>query len=438
MASSPPSDESDPWVILRTVPRVAVHTWDRDLSFDLVDPPRLSFLTVSTRVSPARPRGTTSSVIRLPRIVSADLSASLFLTLTPTPHPTASSSSAATDICCFVLDAASSTSHRVPDPAPGFARSPFGIIAAPDGASFMVVGLRCPIGNDRGSLHCFSSRTGGWVTKDVNNPRPHRTWTFSDVIAHDGKLWWVDSTPSTTKGLLYCDPFADQPSMSFVPFPTHVTAVEARAKATAYDYVQVADGKLRWVHVLCDLDETVDEAPVLNGAPLLSIYALLGGVDGGGGGYRLDFELLPHWRGDFSFCFIWESDTFKAAEMPKVEQPVLALIDPNDTDLLYFFLGGYIFGFDIFKRVVLGYAPHGIADPHASSSSSLLAWKLPPALAAPAARRYVLMICSISFRLRSDQSISSLFQFPFYFCLCSALLCLCLCLCRCRCCDMLY
>jgi hypothetical protein len=432
MASSPPSDESDPWVILRTVLRV--HTWDRDLFFELVDPPRLSFLTVSTRVSPARPpplaRRGTSSVIRHPRILSADLSASLFLTVTPTPHPpaaaptTASSSSArtsaATDICCFVLDAASCTSHRIPDPAPGFAR--FGVIAAPDGASFMVVGLRCPIGNDRASLHCFSSRTGGWVTKDVNNPRPHRTWTFSDVIAHDGKLWWVDTTATTTKGLLYCDPFADQPSMSFVPFPNHVTAMEARAKATAYDYVQVADGRLRWVHVLCDLDETEDGAPILNGAPLLSIYVVLGGDDDG---YRLDFELLPHWRGDFSFCFIWESDTFKATEMPKYEQPVLALIDPNDTDLLYFFLGDYLFGFDIWKHVVLGYAPHGMDDPDVSSPSSLLAWKLPPALAAPAARRYCIDLfynppSSISFRLRSDQSISSLLQFPFYFCLCSA------------------
>ena len=245
----------------------------------------------------------------------------------------------------------------------------------------MVVGLRCPIGNDRASLHCFSSRTGVWVTKDVNNQRPHRTWTFSNVIAHDGKLWWVDTTATTTKGLLYCDPFADQPSMSFVPFPNHVTAVEARAKASAYDYVQVADGTLRWVHVLCDLDETEDGAPILNGAPLLSIYAVLGGDDGSG--YRLDFELLPHWRGDFSFCFIWESDTFKAAEMPKYEQPVLALIDPNDTDLLNFLLGDYLFGFDIRMHVVLGYGPHDMADPDVF-----------------------------------DQSISSLFQLPFYFCLC--------------------
>ena len=66
---------------------------------------------------------------------------------------------------------------------------------------------------------------------------------------------------------------------------------------------------------------------------------------------------------------------------------MLALIDPNDIDLLYFFLGDYLFGFDIRKHVVLGYAPHGMDDPDVSSSS-LLAWKLPPALAAPAARRY--------------------------------------------------
>ncbi|CAD6233741.1 unnamed protein product [Miscanthus lutarioriparius] len=347
-----PSEPPRPsWVILGAIPRVSAAAAADNPSIDLAAPPRVSLLTIPEHIfmdkgrakgptspsagSPTSPatssstptptprqlkRRRTSSVIRHPRILSADL----FLTVTPTPHPTASSSSAATDVCCFVLDAASCTSHRVPDPdpAPGFAR--FGVIAAPDGASFMVVGLRCPIGNDRASLHCFLSRTGGWVTKDVNNPRPHRAWTLSDVIAHDGKLWWVDTSSSTTKGLLYCDPFADQPSMSFVPFPNHVTAVEARAKATAYDYVQVADGTLRWVLVLCDLDETADDD-----------------------GYRLELEVLPHWRGDFSLCFIWESDSFKTTEMPKDEQPVVALIDPNDTDLLYFFFGDYLFGFDI-------------------------------------------------------------------------------------------
>jgi len=97
----------------------------------------------------------------------------------------------------------------------------------------------------------------------------------------------------------------------------------------------------------------------------------------------LELEVLPHWRGDFSLCFIWESDSFKATEVPKDEQPVVALIDPNDTDLLYFFFGDYLFGFDIRKHVVLGYAPHSMADPDVS-----------------------------------DQSISSLFQLPFYFCLC--------------------
>jgi hypothetical protein len=169
--------------------------------------------------------------------------------------------------------------------------------------------------------------------------------------------------------------------------------------------------------VLRDLDETADEAPSLSGAPLLSIYAVLGGDDDG---YRMELEVLPHWRGDFSLCIIWESDSFKATEMPKdeQEQPVLALIDPNDTDLLYFFLGDYLFGFDIRKHVVLGYAPHGMADPDVSSSS-LLAWK-PPALAAPAARRYC--ICSsISFRLRSIDFVTV--SVPLLSV--SALLCLC-------------
>lgn len=68
--------------------------------------------------------------------------------------------------------------------------------------------------------------------------------------------------------------------------------------------------------------------------------------------------------------------------MPKYEQPELVLIDPNNTDLLYFILGHYLFGFDILNHVdhvVLGYANQGM---DVVFSSSLLAWKLPPVLVA--------------------------------------------------------
>ncbi|RCV43953.1 hypothetical protein SETIT_9G335400v2 [Setaria italica] len=366
------------WIILPRVLRVNRLPDGADLRLTLAPPPSLARLTVSTRVSPANPNPH--------RVLAADLSAGLLLTVaapTPTPPhlPPANPE-------YFVLDVISGTAHRLPGTGVLSSASP-GVISAPNGG-FMVVGFQYLVDSPAARLHCFSSQTGNWVTRDVNNPLPSRTWAFDDVIPHDGKLWWVDT--AATAGLLSCDPFADNPNMAFVRLPDHVD--DEAADAYGFDSddsdqsdrrhgfcsycsaeiplafrrrVQLVDGTFRWVQMACGhMDEAREGAPTLTVLTLLDPEADFG------------WSLEP----DLSFADIWSSDTYKAAGLPEYEEPVVALIHPNNPNVLYFFLDGYLFGVDRLAKEVLGRAPHGMAS---ISSPSLLAWELPPALIAAAA-----------------------------------------------------
>lgn len=256
--------EPSPWfILLRNVsraPRIPLTDRYADLSIDLEAPPHLSFLNVFNRIFPTHPQASS------PRVIAADLSGCLILT-TYTDH-------------FVVLDfaSASATALRVPGLGDLVDSDSLGVISAPDrGGGFMVVGLQYKRGDPAARLHCYSSRTGRWATKGVTVPEPSCTWTwaFNDVISHGGRLWWVDT--ATNSALLACDPFGDgnNPSMDYIGLPDHAGDVSedddyrnvdsdvyarfhgfcrncsAGIPFAARRCVQVVNGKLHWLQMLC-------------------------------------------------------------------------------------------------------------------------------------------------------------------------------------------
>ncbi|GJN30725.1 hypothetical protein PR202_gb19058 [Eleusine coracana subsp. coracana] len=357
MASASPS-----WVILYKAPRVSAG--GDIITVALAAPPRVTRLDVGPGVFPVDPA--TSSMVHFPCILATDPSG-LVIAVAP-PSKSDRTSSAA----YIILDVPSATVSRIPDPK-FFSPSSVGVIAAP-GGGYRAVELR--MNTDLLYMFCFSSETGGeWVHKSVTNPRPNWLWSFNDVITHDGKLWWVDSAA----GILTCDPFADVPEMAFVSLPreeehankTHCGCgiggyCSMRQAASHYRRVNLSNGKFRYVKLGCAREGE---------APKLTMHTL---VDPASAKWTLEYEV--------SFDEIWASDSYKAAGLPPVKAPVLALIHPNNPDIVYFFLEEYIFGVDVPARKVVECAPHELdaaaLEGDHPSSRCVLAWELPPTLTA--------------------------------------------------------
>ncbi|XP_004986834.2 uncharacterized protein LOC101762993 [Setaria italica] len=275
-----------------------------------------------------------------------------------------------------VLDVVSATAHRLPD-HDIFNAGCLGVIAAPGAkaSGFMVVEFQFIVGGTGASLHCFSSQTGAWVEKDVRNPLPRWIWNFNNVVSHNGKLWWVD----TAAGLLACDPFADNPDMAYVPLPENDDDNRddgARGCACYYcserqiatrRRVQLSNATFRCVQIT-SARKTKDHAH--DTAPATVTMRTLADPE------------TAHWTLDYKvpFADIWADHTYKAAGLPEKE-PVLAFIHPNNPDVLYFSLDDYLFAVDMRAKKLIECEAHESGV----SSSSLLAWELPPALTAPAA-----------------------------------------------------
>ncbi|CAM0146373.1 unnamed protein product [Urochloa decumbens] len=384
---APPS-----WIILSTAPRVSAPDAlpdGADLSLALAAPPGLSHLTVSTRVSPADPDP--HARLDSPYVLAADPSG-LLLAITPPPL---SASSPATervrrgpdgvertfhisyipDPDYAVLDVASATARRLPG-RDILSPATLGVIASPSGSGgFMVVEFQFIVGGTGASLYCFSSHTGAWVEKKVRNPLPRWIWNFSDVLSHNGKLWWVD----TAAGLLACDPFADNPDMAYVPLPPPEDGDEAASGDCGCYYcsermiasrrrIQLSNGTFRCGQIASPPRKPKDHAAAA-GPHTVTMRTLA------------DPE-TAHWTLDYKvpLADIWADHTYKAAGLPEKE-PVLAFIHPNNPDVLYFSLDHYLFAVDMRAKKLVECQAHESAV----SPSSLFAWELPPAFTAPAA-----------------------------------------------------
>jgi hypothetical protein len=93
----------------------------------------------------------------------------------------------------------------------------------------------------------------------------------------------------------------------------------------------------------------------------------------------------PHpWRFECeaSFDDIWAHDSYVAAGLPQGKVPKLALVDPNNHDVVYFFQDTALFALDVRARRVLAceecFVDRVFQEPIFQYSRFIDAWELPP------------------------------------------------------------
>lgn len=198
----------------------------------------------------------------------------------------------------------------------------------------------------------------------------------------------------TNAGLLTCcKPFrkTPPPPFSFVPLPdVDVDFDQDRRFSSDLEskfergiigrrYVQLSDAKFRCVQIRKPRGHA-------HGASAAPTFITMRTLDDRETGDWTD----PEYK--LSFADIRASDTFKAAGLPD-KDPVFALIHPKNPDVLYFFLDGYLFSFDMRAKKLIECEAHGLGNN--PSSASVRAWELPPDYAAaiapaPAGTRLIL------------------------------------------------
>ncbi|XP_025822452.1 uncharacterized protein LOC112898322 [Panicum hallii] len=340
---TPPPPPTSPWVILGSIPRVV--QGGADVSLALAAPPRVSRLAVSPRVFPDRP--TPQSFPFVPAEDATGLlllSAILDAPLTRVESPDRESLRwVDSDPRYFVLDAATGTALRLPDPGPEEPiehQGLLGVLACPGGGGRYVVSELLPIiGSHHAELRCYYSDAGEWVNKCLHYPLPPRPLAPLRTLAHLGRLWWADYS----WGIITANPFADHPVLGF------------------FRYVGVSAGNMCFV-----------DTYRLGGDPTkVTVWTL---PDPYATEWTLEHEA--------TFADIWADDTYEATGLPK-KVPVLALIHPYNPAVVYFFLEGHLFAVDVpARKVVECDRYHVVAPPrdYGIANRFVRAWELPPSI----------------------------------------------------------
>ncbi|KAG0524668.1 hypothetical protein BDA96_07G231400 [Sorghum bicolor] len=364
-----PPPPTSPWVILGSIPRVVELEGGADVSLALAAPPRVSRLAVSPRVFPARP-----TPRNFPFVLAADPSGLLLLsaildaplTRVHVDRPGEQSVRLSySDPRYFVLDAATGSALRLPDPDPKLPiqhQALVGVLACPSGAGRYVVAELLPfMGTDKGDLRCFDSDVGEWVNKRVRYPLPARVFAPLRTLAHHGRLWWADYS----WGVLTADPFADDPVLGFVPLPRPcvLKSREAWGVLDQLRYVGVSAGSLRFV-----------DTYRRGGAPnKVTVWTLR---DPDATEWTLEHQA--------TFADIWADDTYSATGLPK-KAPVLALIHPHNPAVVYFFLEEeeHLFAVDVPARKVVDCERYHLVAPpreYGIANRFVRDWELPRAV----------------------------------------------------------
>ncbi|KAL6627054.1 hypothetical protein ACP70R_030780 [Stipagrostis hirtigluma subsp. patula] len=347
------------WVILGRIPRVSA-----DLSLALSAPPRVSTLAIPPRLfpDPVTPDN-------FPAVLAIEPSAGVLLLHADQGRatgPTVVDRPGDHSFCWrefvpgyFVLDATSASALALPDPDLILHPGHIGILASP-ASGYMVAELQSIIGGDHATLLCFSSDLGRWVKKRLHYPLPPRILAPNGVVAHHGRLWWVD----LSWGLITCDPFADAPVLDFVPLPPAKALQygEAWGVLDRYRAVSVSAGKLRFVDMYTSGGCVGDRK--------VGVWTL---ADPDSTEWTLEHEAR--------FADIWAHPSYKAAGLPD-KIPVLALIHPKDPAVVYFFLEEHLFGVDLRSRSVVEREAYELVAPPRDHVATRFvhAWELPRAI----------------------------------------------------------
>lgn len=401
MAASATAPAPARWGILATIPRVCAADADlppghADLSFELAEPPAISVLTVARRVSPDR-----LTKRNFPSVLAAHPSGLLLLHATQgiTDHAAGpvvvygahgDGTSARKLVTCrrefvhgyFVCDARSATASRLPDPQSNriLDAGNLGLLTRDGGRTYLLAELQPIVGSPAAILLRYSSETGCWASKVLDYPLHDvvRPWAAHGVVSLGERLWWCD----VSWGLITCLPFEEEPVLQFVPLPRadilpfHRTAQDLQRHAC----FAVSDGAVRFVKIGVPSRPkvTVQRLKHLTrrhgegNHPWVTMYTLCSAEDGSSSwSWRIDHEV--------SFSDIWSHETYEATGLPK-KDPKLACVDPCNADIVYFFLGRYIFSVDLGSGTLQKYARFNMKTPTAEYMSSrfVLACELAP------------------------------------------------------------
>ncbi|CAN6342929.1 unnamed protein product [Urochloa humidicola] len=261
----------------------------------------------------------------------------------------------------------SSAVLRVPDRPEPPAMAPIssvkclGLVSLPGsgGTDYVVAELRVDAGVPHAKLLYYRRGTDAWAEKDMPRPDvPGRTslywgWDPDSVVAHDGKLWWVN----LRRGLVWCDPFDNHPVLRVIDFPETI-AEELKHSSTDRDVefdrcVGVSRGRLRYVEITRAAMDRV-------GATMVILWTLVTGTSDGQTWWKCSYGIM--------LAELWSSSSYKATKMPE-DVPVLATISPSNPHVIYFFLKQYLFSADVQECTVLGVQDCGLLQVRGSLRS---------------------------------------------------------------------
>jgi hypothetical protein len=205
-------------------------------------------------------------------------------------------------------------------------------------------------------LLCYSTAERRWFVRHLTRETDHMCSPFSQngVLAHEGRLWWI----ALAYGIFFCDPFTPDlrfPELCFLPLPADcqmdgyvVFEPHIRTLINQRRCVRPSEGKLRFVEIrgLAYDDVLIDEddAPPGPANPTVGMWTLDDDPEGPDP-WKLEYEV--------PFAEIWDNETYADAGLHPGEVPHVALVDPNDHCVVYFFQGSKLFGLDVLKKQVI-------------------------------------------------------------------------------------
>ncbi|EES17861.1 uncharacterized protein LOC8055727 [Sorghum bicolor] len=347
-----------------------------DVLFDLHDPALPSYLVLHPRIAPdpRRNDGPLSAYI-----LAADRSACILVQVVEGNQPD------------FFLCNTHRRTVTILPPVPSYIqargdpirpRLSIGLIADPHHhGHYVVVQFHPATSVDQlNRILFYSTAHGRWLIRGLNMPQARRMrnpFSETGVLAHDGRLWWI----ALAYGVFFCDPCAPRfecPELRFLPLPDDCemegdVAFDPRIK-TLIDQrrcVRLSEGKLRFVEIRgLSYDELVD-VPAAAANPTVRMWTL----DDPEGPDPWTFEY------EVAFAEIWENKTYTDAGLLPDEVPHVALVDPNNHFVVYFFQGSKLFGFDMREKNVVGCKECLIDRDQLRFQSSrpiVDAWELPP------------------------------------------------------------
>nr|CAB3480955.1 unnamed protein product [Digitaria exilis] len=302
-----------------------------DFLLELQEPPRGSYLLVPERLAPD-PR------MRSPFDNFAYIIAARRGSLDPV---------------YFLCDVRAGIATRLPAvprevPIKLFPRRTVGLVADPRfPGHHMVVQLHPAEGADmrrHDALLCFSTATDQWTVKTLASAPDHEPWGAHGVFAHGRFLCWVD----IAYGMLTCDPFEDHPDLRFVPLPpgSEMQGLGGGQRPTRLmdqrRCIRPSQGTLCYIEIQgLSYDRATLYDPPIN--PSVSVWTLSNPASPN----PWNFEC------DAPFSDIWDHPAYISSGLPQGKVPNLALIDPNNHDVVYFFQDASILAVNVRTRVVV-------------------------------------------------------------------------------------